>query len=292
MRSALFSPSPLPERAPIGVLSSATPPFAPSTPNDVSTPVVPSLTRPANAFDRQHVSDTLLSLGAGFLSGHNFSDGLGAAAQNLAQRNQAIRAEQRPTVTYGGPDDTFEISTYGNGDRSVRRVPEFAEAARQKQAAAKAPAYKDVMETRSRALYNISRLPPEQRTAAYADLRQNGASYGVDTTGLPDTWSDTFGSVAGGMGQSVYQSLNGDRNDKLADSRIARNDAMTVQGDARLQQGAQRLAQSVTRLSSPPASVLRSPRSSYATPQSRADFNALPIGTSFMAPDGKIRIKQ
>lgn len=274
-------------------------------------------------WDKGHISDTLLSIGSGLLSSQNFGDGLAAAGRGILSQQQALRAQQLKSTTFGGPDNEFAITTDALGNKSVQRMPAFAAVNREKREAefrlktAQVP--KDVADIRGRVVHAIGQLPPEQRSAAYADVLANPGYYGVDTTGMPNAWTDQYGTVAGAMGMNVNQAINQGRNDRLADDRINTNAARLAQGDVRLQQGAARIAQgearvaqgsarlaqgstrlqqgqaridqAAQRLPTPPASVMRAGKSQYATPRSRTEFAALPSGTPFMAPDGQIRIK-
>lgn len=188
----------------------------------------------ATIFDKDHISQTLLGIGQAFLSNQNFGEGLGAAAGVMSKGQQTLRDDAKQTITYGGPNNQFEISADKQGNRTVREVPEFAKAAREERDAKLAPKPTDVYDRRSRALYAVSQLPPEQRSAAYADVLQNADAYGIDTRGMPPVWNDTYGQVAGGMGLNVNQALTNVRADRVADNRIETNVARTAQGSERI----------------------------------------------------------
>ncbi|MEI5688471.1 hypothetical protein [Sphingomonas kyungheensis] len=222
-------------------------------------------------WDRDHISETLAGIGAGFFASQNFGDGLGAAAQTIAGRSKQLREEQRPDLTYGGPGDQFEIATdRRTGARTIREVPEFRAATERAAAAKNAPSFDTIADRRARAMYAIStQVPLEQRAAAYRDLLANPEHYQVDTTGMPEEWDDTYGTLAGTMGLTVNQGLSQRRNDAnledvMRHRRVAegQGERRVQQGDARTQQGAQRTAASVAKLRTPPASARKSKISS------------------------------
>jgi hypothetical protein len=187
-------------------------------------------------------SKTLLDIGAAFLSSDDFFRGLGNASSALSGRHEQLNKASIPQITYGGPDDQFEISTDPTtGERTIREVPEFAQAVAAKRASTRALSPKDQTDLRARAIYAIGQLPPEQRNAAYADLMNNPGRYGVDTTGLPPGWDETYGSVMGGIGQPVGAAqANADR-DRAFDHRVTQDRIRNTQTERRLGQGDQRL---------------------------------------------------
>lgn len=252
--------------------------------------------KPSNIWDKDHLAETLAGISQAFLSNQNFGEGLGAAAGAMGDRMAGLRKEAQKSTTYGGPDNRFEITTDGQGNRSIREVPEFARVAQEEREAKAAPKYTDVQDRRSRALYAVSQLPADQRQAAYADLLQNAQAYGVETAGMPSTWSDTYGAVAGGMGLNVHQALTNERNDRVADNRIATNDARTAQGAQRIEITKGKDARAALKASAPPSTRRggsgAKPVKGYSIVRSRAEFNALPTGSKYIAPDGSKRIKQ
>jgi hypothetical protein len=246
-------------------------------------PSLPSLPPSARAkgpsiWDKQHISETLANISAGFASGQNFSDGLGAAAQTISGRNRQLRDDQKRAVSYGGPGDQFEISSDAYGNRSIREVPEFRAANERAAAQKHAPSAKDSADLRARALYAIStQVPPQERAAAYQRLITNPQTFGIDTTGLPAQWDDQLGTLGGMMGMTVDQSLSQERANVVAkdqmrhrqvqegqaDQRVQQGAARVAQGEARVAQGAARVAQGAQRLRTPPPSV-RKPKISQA----------------------------
>lgn len=199
-------------------------------------------------FDPENRRDTLLAIGAGFLSGHNFADGAGAVAQNLYGRSQQLRQEQRQTREFGGPDNAFEIVTDPRtGDRTVAEVPQFAEYLKDRRVKPK-----DVADINGRAMFALMRLPKEQRAAVYADMRAHPDRYGVDPDTMPETYDENYAAVTSGMGMTVSQAMTRDQaSSNAADLRTyrgqvhedrqertgiyrARSEATTAQGAARL----------------------------------------------------------
>lgn len=209
---------------------------------DQRLPAPPPSAKGPSIWDKQHISETLANISAGFLSNQNFAQGVGAAAQSIAGSSRQLREEGRKSTTYGGPGDQFAITTDANGNRTVAKVPEFAQAVEDERAAKNAPSPKDRTDARSRAVFAVSQLPPEQRQQAYANLIAHPEAYGIDARGLPQAWSDEYGSVAGYLGTPVDKRLDNTRADRLADDRIETNAARVAQGDARVAQGAQRVA--------------------------------------------------
>jgi len=228
-------------------------------------------------WDKEHISETLANIGQAFLSNQNFGEGLGAAAGAIGNGMRGLRQERVKSVEYGGPDDMFEITTDpATGERSVREVPEFSKAVKEGREARTAVRGKDAVNFRSNALYGIAQMPPAEREAAYQTLLASGSLYGVDTAGLPPGWDDSLGAIAGGVGMSMKDWLKNQRDDKAVSARIS-------QGQQRNDAARQRLARMA-----PPG--VRKPQG-YYTPTTRADFDAMPSGAKFKAPDGTLRIK-
>ncbi|MFD1959600.1 hypothetical protein ACFSHP_12085 [Novosphingobium panipatense] len=209
-----------------------------------SLPSAPPSAKRRGPFSKENLGQTLLDIGAGFLSGHNFSDGLGAAGKALSGRMDDLRAQEkaeRPSIAYGGPDDRFEITTTSDGQRVIREVPEFAKVLDAKAAAERAPKTKDVIDQRARAIYSIGQLPESERAAAYATLMEHPEMFGgVDVTGMPPGYDPTYATVMGNMGTTVGQAITNDRAER----------ALQV----RTEQGAERLRQGQQRIDKPPAS--------------------------------------
>ncbi|HEX7856247.1 MAG TPA: hypothetical protein VF503_21430 [Sphingobium sp.] len=219
----------------------------------------PSVTKKASIWDKDHVSETLLGIGQAFLSNQNFGEGLGAAAGVMAKGQQTLRDDAKKTVTYGGPDNQFEISADRNGNRTIRRVPEFAKAAQEERDAKNAMGAKDMRAAQASVIYHINKLPPEQRQAAYAKVIANPQQFGIDARGLPSAWDDTYGTVMGNSGQTVAQDRSGDRGDFVANSRAQNAAAQTELAGLRLELARQKEARaaSTARLPKPPPSVTR-----------------------------------
>jgi hypothetical protein len=256
----------------------------------------PSVTKKApTIWDKDHISETLLGIGQAFLSNQNFGEGLGAAAGVMSDRQAGLRRDAQKSVTYGGPNNQFEITADAQGNRTIREVPEFTKAVEAERAAKNAPDLKEVSDARSRVVYAINQLPKDQRAAAYAGVMANPQAYGIDPRGMPGQWDDTYGVVAGNSGLTVNQAVSNVRADRLADNRIATNDARTAQGAQRVALSAQKDARAALKASAPP-SVRNGggakPAKGYSIIRSRAEFNALPVGSKFIAPDGSKRIKQ
>ena len=216
---------PAPSTAPPVAMSStfsapALPLTMPAAPLAQSLPTPPPRKK-STIWDKEHLSETLASIGAGFFAGQNFGDGLGAAAQTIAGRTKQLREEQRPDITYGGPGDRFEIRTdRRTGERTVREVPVFRQAAERDLAAKNRPDFKTTQDMRARALASVAQLPPRDRPAAYRSLFANATAYGLDTTGMPAEWDETYGTLGGMMGLDVNQALNQKRDDaKLEEDR-------------------------------------------------------------------------
>lgn len=204
----------------------------------------PSVTKKTSIWDKDHISGTLLDIGQAFLSNQNFGEGLGAAAGAMSRGQKAIQDQSRKSISYGGPNGQFEIATDAQGNRTVRQVPEFAAAAqadrdakvKADREAREAPNWKDMRSAQTAVVHQIGQLDTsEQRAATYADLLAHPERYGgVDTRGLPPIWSDTYGAVMGGSGQTVVQDRKGDRDDEAFDWRKTHGDRIADQGDQRL----------------------------------------------------------
>lgn len=267
----------------------------------------PSAKRRATPWDKEHISETLLGIGAGFLSSQNFGDGLGNAAQAIGGRMKDIRTERRRSTKYGGPGDQFQIVTDADGNDTITEVPAFRDAvAREtagKVALAQASAAskqgmsdKEKMDFRSRALHVIqTQVPPEKRQEAYQRLIGNPEQYGIDPTGMPTQWDDLYGTIGGGIGMSVNQSLTQDRGQASLDERKRHAGVMEGQGAQRVQQGAARVAQGAARVAQGAARLAKGggakKPSGYVRVSTREQFNALPSGSKIIAPDGSLRVK-
>jgi hypothetical protein len=116
-------------------------------------------------------------------------------------------------------------------------------------------------------VYQISQLPPEQRAEAYRDLRANPEQYGISAQGMPMVWSDTYGTVAGNMGQSVSQAEAQDLRAQALKHRQFVDQRRLDQGDARISQGAARVAQGAERLKRAPRSVAIKPPAGFILDQ-------------------------
>lgn len=197
-------------------------------------PSAPPSVRSTNPWAKENYRKTLLDIGAAFLSEDDFFQGMGKAASGLSARMDALQKSPNK-VEYGGPNNQFEITTDENGNRTVREVPEFAKAI-EADRAAKRPTInpKDMIDFRARAISSINRLPPEQRQAAYADLMTNPGKYGIDTTGMPQTYDPTYGTIAGSMGMSVPQYEAGVDRDRAIDMRASTDAWRRQQGEERL----------------------------------------------------------
>jgi hypothetical protein len=218
----------------------------------------PAKAKSPNVWDKEHISQTLLAIGSGLLSGQNFGEGLGNAAQGILGLQQRLRDDRKKSISYGGPDDQFEIAADAYGNRTIRKVPEFAEAVEAKRKAAKAPGPKDNLDFRGRIVYAIRQLPEKDRAAAYADVIANPDQYGVDVTGMPTAWSDNYGTIAGTMGMTVNQGIAQDRANAVAADQIKNREANRGFTERRLTQGEERLRQGNERLRRSPPSTRKS----------------------------------
>lgn len=190
-----------------------------------------------NPFSSDNLGQTLLDIGQGFLSSNNFFEGLGNVAGGLRSRVQELNPRGKPKVSYGGPNGQFEITEHPDGTRTVRKVPEFAEALKAEEAAKRRLSTKDSNDTVARAVASIGRLDPIKRASAYNFLLQRPAEFGLtaeDVAGLPQEWSDTYGTVRGQMGYSIPQyEANLDR-DRAFQHRQAQDSVRNGQAQQRI----------------------------------------------------------
>nr|WP_087573331.1 hypothetical protein [Sphingomonas sp. CDS-1] len=178
----------------------------------------------------------------------------------MSKGQQTLRDDAKRTITYGGPNNQFEISADRNGNRTIREVPEFTRAAREERAAKNAPSFKDMQDRRARVIYQIGTLPEKvQREAAYADVIANPQSYGIDARGMPPEWDDTYGTVAGNSGMTVSQAWGNGRADLMAGWKMQDGDKKTAQGAHRLELAKTKDARAALKASlpKPPPSVTR-----------------------------------
>ena len=251
-------------QAPPGAFG-APPELAPR-PTATGGPQAPQLPQPppkaASLFDKDHRRSTLLAIGSGMLSGSSFGDGLGNASKNLFGLNQSLIAERKKQTSYGGPDNSFEITIDpATGQRTPRAVPEFQDYLEQKRTKAR-----DTADINGRAMSSLQRLPEAERSGAYAKMIANPDFYGIDPTRMPPTYDPTYANSTANMGMTVAQSLAGTQRstnaenlqdyragvsaDRLERTGIYRNraEATTAQGNARIGQGNARIAQGAERI--------------------------------------------
>lgn len=190
---------------PVGVMVPGTPEEVYQASQERQLPAAPPSVKKATAFDKEHLSNTLLKIGQGFLSSNDFFQGLGAAGGAIADQNELIRKRSIPKVEYGGPNDLFEITRDGEGRvTNTREVPEFRKAFDEAERVKKAPSLKDEIGLRASAVYAIGKMDPAQRPAAWNMLVTNPQMFGLsDASGLPQQWDDTFASIAAPQGMSV-----------------------------------------------------------------------------------------
>jgi hypothetical protein len=217
-----------------------------STPQGLPKP--PPSVRSTNPFGKDNLGRTLLDIGASFLSSNDFNGGLAGASRAIGSRSDELRAQNAKQTSYGGPQGQFEITTNADGSRVIRKVPEFAQAIQEQEAAKRALTPKDAVDQRARVVYSIAQLPAEQREAAYRDIMVNPEYYGISTKGMPMVWSDSYGAVMGGLGQTVNQAENSDLRGRQFDHRQVVDQERLGQGRQRLQQGAARVQQGAERL--------------------------------------------
>lgn len=220
-----------------------------------SLPATPPSTR-AGLWDPGNRHKTLLAIGTGLLSGQSFFDGVGKAGQNVFGLDDQLQAASRKTREFGGPDNSFEITTDPkSGQRSVRPVAEFQDYLDHKRVKAK-----DTADLNGRAMFSLAQLPEKDRPGAYAAIRANPEQYGVDASTMPETYDPQYVAMASGMGMTVSQGLTRQRADQnAANLQDYRKDiqedrkertgiyreraaATTAQGNARLAQGAERIS--------------------------------------------------
>lgn len=190
--------------------------------------------RSRDPWARENLSDTLGALGAGFLSGNGFFEGVGNATQNFMGQRAALRQADRKNVTYGGPGGQFEITTDRDGNHSYRRVPEFQQAAEEilKDRHDK-PDPKFAADQQARVIHAISRLPANEQSAAWAQVLANPKAFNIDASNLPAEWSPTFGAVAGSAGLSVNQAETLAQRGAMEAKRIEKIDADIANNNAR-----------------------------------------------------------
>lgn len=190
--------------------------------------------RSENPWGKGNLSQTLLDIGSAFLSADgDFFQGLGQAGQAIGGRYNELKPKAGK-IEYGGPENQFEITTNEDGTKTIRKVPEFAEAIEAKRQASNAPKPRDAVDLRSRALYAISQLPPEQQPTAYADLLANPEKYGgIDTRGMPTYWDPQYGRVMSRMGMTVPQAENDDYRERTFNYRQGNDSANRAERAAR-----------------------------------------------------------
>ncbi|HUD91615.1 hypothetical protein [Sphingobium sp.] len=173
-------------------------------------------------WDDDHRQDTLLAISAGMLSGRDFADGMGRAAQGLLAQRQALREEGRSAL--GGPDDAFEIFTDPQtGQRSYRPVEAFTGYMKDKREAMKPT---DIAGFTSRYVEQLAQLAPEDRSQALADMRAHPEAYpGLDPRFLPVEWNDAQAGILGGIGMTAAQARKDHRAGVEADRKEAHRNA-------------------------------------------------------------------
>ncbi|MDF0489235.1 hypothetical protein PX554_13925 [Sphingomonas sp. H39-1-10] len=196
--------------------------------------------RRPGAFDKDHYQQTMLALAAGFFGSQNFGEGLGKAAEAIYAGNADAR--QPLKSTFGGPDDSFRISTDPRtGQQTVEAVPAFQDYLRAKaEAAAKAkikpvPA-RDSLDAQGRLAAVVGALPPKDQAAAWSEGRARLLGMGYE--GIPETYSPAYTRFGGTVPAMNGLALAGQR----AGETARHNGVMEGLTAARVHQTDQRIA--------------------------------------------------
>lgn len=149
------------------------------------------------------------------------------------------------------------------------------------------------LEIEGRILGGVRKVPPEQREAEYQRQKATLAAQGIDTRAFPPTWDEDKANEviessmktaeALGLHQQAETHAETVRHNKATEANAAGSLAVS-EGNLGVAKGHLAIARTAdARAANAPAGV-------YPV-QSKADYDSLPHGTHYSAPDGTVRIK-
>lgn len=205
--------------------------FAPQTAQLAQLPPAPpARAKKAGAFDDDHYRQTMLAMAAGFFGSQNIGDGLSKAAEAIYNGNADAR--KKAQVTYGGPDDAFEIATDPvTGKRTYTPVQAVVDYEHDKASKMTPEKLLDYNGRYALALQGIA--DPAKRTAAAQYMAENPSLYPGFNPALVGA-GDNLG-LSASTGQTVTQS-------GAAAARAAAEDHRETDRAYKRGQGDQRIA--------------------------------------------------
>lgn len=263
---------PQPLQAPMATIAQPEPMQAPAAPQGL--PQAPPATidrKRYRPFDKGNRQDALLAIGTGLLSHpESFSAGIGAAGENLGQLRKGYDTLQRKSVTTGGPDDAFQITTDPvTGQRTYEPIAPVQGYLKDKAAALrapKAPNAGDNVAMRGKTMAAILQLPPIQQAQAYSDFRADSSRLGYDL-GLPSEWNPDVAHAFANQTVTPVERMADERARAAGDRAAAAGVRSQANSDRNYGLAQQRQGLAVQRYRSPPS-----------TRKARPTQQALPAG--------------
>lgn len=193
---------------------------------------------PDNPFSKDNLGRTMLDIGSAFLANHDDPwAGFGAASKAIGARQDELRSRLQKSVSYGGPENQFEITQNPDGTRTVRQVPEFAKALKDKEAAKNGMKPDDVIKTRAQVMHYINSLPPSQRGAAYNHLVNQPGQFGLPAeavASMPPGYDNIYGGLSEGLGTPIPAALSNEDRDRGYGYRVRNDDRNYSQRERRM----------------------------------------------------------
>lgn len=266
-------PQPLP--APTAPMAQPVPMQAPTAPQ--GHPQAPPATidrKRYRPFDKANRQDALLAIGTGLLSHpESFSAGIGAAGENLGQLRRGYDTLQRKSVTTGGPDDAFQITTDPvTGQRTYEPIAPVQGYLKDKAAALrapKAPNAGDNVKMRGKTMAAILQLPPAQQAQAYSDFRADSVRLGYDL-GLPPEWNPDVASAMAGQTVSPTERMTDARARAAGDRATTAGNRTQANADRNYALATKRQGLAERKFAAPPST-----RKSAAKPSGNSDLDYL-----------------
>ncbi len=147
-------------------------------------------------------------------------------------------------------------------------------------------ALKTSMELKGRVISGVRALPPEQRDAAYQVERANLVASGVPSDQLPPKWDENAADSLVQQSLTVAEALNMKREAAQLAETVRHNKA--AEGNAAGNLAVSRGHLAISNRADQRAA--NAPSGVYPV-QSKADYDGLPSGTHYSAPDGTVRVK-
>jgi hypothetical protein len=149
------------------------------------------------------------------------------------------------------------------------------------------------LELEGRIISGVRKMPPAQRDAEYQRQKAALAVQGVDTQGFPPAWDEDQANAVITSSMKTAEALGLDQQAANHAETVRHNQAgehhdAVMEANAAGNLGVARAHLQISRNAD--ARAANAPAGVYPV-QSKADYDSLPHGTHYSAPDGTVRIK-